>query len=41
MADVTVTQHSPMPAGLLDPLPPEAVRDLIGYLMQPAQVPLP
>ena len=41
VADVTVTQHSPMPSGLLDPLPPEAVRDLIGYLMQPAQVPLP
>jgi hypothetical protein len=26
---------------MLDQLPPEAIRDLIGYLMQPAQVPLP
>ena len=39
--DVTVTQQSPMPEGMLDQLPPEAIRDLIGYLMQPAQVPLP
>jgi len=41
VADVTLTPHSPMPEGLLDPLSAEAVRDLIGYLMQPAQVPLP
>ena len=39
--DVTVTQQSPMPEGMLDQLSPEAIRDLIGYLMQPAQVPLP
>jgi hypothetical protein len=30
-----------MPEGMLDQLPPDAIRDLIGYLMQPAQVPLP
>jgi putative heme-binding domain-containing protein len=39
--EVTVTQQSPMPEGMLDQLPPDAIRDLIGYLMQPAQVPLP
>jgi putative membrane-bound dehydrogenase-like protein len=39
--EVTVTQQSPMPEGMLDQLSPDAVRDLIGYLMQPAQVPLP
>ena len=39
--DVTITQQSPMPEGMLDQLPADAVRDLIGYLMQPAQVPLP
>jgi putative heme-binding domain-containing protein len=39
--DVTVTQQSPMPEGMLDQLSPDAIRDLIGYLMQPAQVPLP
>jgi putative membrane-bound dehydrogenase-like protein len=38
--DVTVTQQSPMPEGMLDQLSPDAIRDLIGYLMQPAQVPL-
>jgi putative membrane-bound dehydrogenase-like protein len=41
VADVTVTRQSPMPEGLLDPLSADAVRDLFGYLMQPAQVPLP
>jgi putative heme-binding domain-containing protein len=30
-----------MPEGLLDPLKPDEVRDLIGYLMSPSQVPLP
>ena len=30
-----------MPDGLLDPLKPEEVRDLIGYLSHPTQVPLP
>ena len=39
--EVTVTQQSPMPEGMLDQLSPDAIRDLIGYLMQPAQVPLP
>ena len=39
--EVTVTQQSPMPEGMLDQLSPDAIRDLIGYLMQPTQVPLP
>ncbi len=39
--EVVVTQQSPMPEGMLDQLSPDAIRDLIGYLMQPAQVPLP
>jgi putative membrane-bound dehydrogenase-like protein len=39
--EVKVTAQSPMPEGLLDPLSPEEIRDLIAYLMQPAQVPLP
>jgi putative membrane-bound dehydrogenase-like protein len=39
--EVTVTEQSPMPEGMLDQLSPDAIRDLIGYLMQPAQVPLP
>jgi hypothetical protein len=30
-----------MPEGLLLALPPDQVRDLIGYLVHPAQVPLP
>jgi putative heme-binding domain-containing protein len=30
-----------MPEGLLDAYRPEQIRDLIGYLMNPAQVPLP
>jgi putative heme-binding domain-containing protein len=38
--EVTVTQQSPMPEGMLDQLSADAIRDLIGYLMQPAQVPL-
>jgi putative heme-binding domain-containing protein len=36
-----VSTLSMMPEGLLLPLPPEQVRDLIGYLMHPVQVPLP
>jgi hypothetical protein len=28
-----------MPDGMLDQLSADAVRDLVGYLMQPAQVP--
>jgi len=39
--ELTVTQQSPMPEGMLDSLSPDRIRDLIGYLMQPAQVPLP
>ena len=39
--EVTVTAQSPMPEGMLDQLTPDEIRDLIGYLMQPAQVPLP
>lgn len=39
--EVQVTSQSPMPEGLLDPLGPDAIRDLVAYLMQPAQVPLP
>ncbi len=30
-----------MPDGLLDTLKPEEIRDLIGYLSHPTQVPLP
>jgi putative membrane-bound dehydrogenase-like protein len=30
-----------MPDGLLDPLQPDEIRDLIGYLSHPTQVPLP
>jgi putative heme-binding domain-containing protein len=36
---VTLTTQSPMPDGMLDQLSADAVRDLVGYLMQPAQVP--
>lgn len=39
--EITVTSQSPMPEGMLDALSAEEIRDLIGYLMQPAQVPLP
>ncbi|XZE53914.1 PVC-type heme-binding CxxCH protein [Planctomycetaceae bacterium SH139] len=35
-----VTDQSPMPEGLLDNLTPQQIRDLIGYLMHPSQVPL-
>lgn len=38
---VTVTSQSPMPEGLLDRMAPDEIRDLVAYLMQPAQVPLP
>ena len=33
--------QSIMPEGLIEPLPEHLVRDLIGYLMHPVQVPLP
>jgi len=39
--DVTVTSQSPMPEGLLDRLSAGEIRDLVAYLMQPSQVPLP
>jgi putative membrane-bound dehydrogenase-like protein len=35
------SRHSLMPDGLLDPLSPEEIRELIAYLMHPVQVPLP
>lgn len=38
---VTLTAQSPMPEGLLDRMAPDEIRDLVAYLMQPAQVPLP
>jgi putative membrane-bound dehydrogenase-like protein len=38
VADVKVTSQSPMPEGLLDQFSTDAVRDLIGYLMQPSQI---
>ena len=41
VAGVKVAEQSSMPEGLLDQLPADDVRDLVGYLMQPAQVPLP
>jgi len=43
-AEVVKTKASPlstMPEGLLLAFPPEQVRDLIAYLMNPSQVPLP
>ena len=39
--DVRPSVLSLMPEGLLDPLNPSEVRDLIAYLMQRSQVPLP
>jgi putative heme-binding domain-containing protein len=39
--NLKVTNLSPMPEGLLDNLDDTAIRDLIGYLMHPSQVPLP
>ena len=40
IAEIRETSMSPMPNGLLDNLADEQIRDLISYLMQPAQVPL-
>ena len=37
--DVVVTDLSPMPEGLLDLLPPDGIRDLVAYLMQPGPLP--
>jgi len=39
--EMKLTPLSPMPDGLLNNLPPEQVRHLFAFLMQPAQVPLP
>ncbi len=36
-----VSTLSMMPEGLLQPLSPEQIRDLVAYLMHPVQVPLP
>jgi len=41
IADVTTTPLSSMPEGLLDQLTADEIRDLIAYVMQPGQVPLP
>src|SRR5262249_5877642 len=38
---VRPSASSLMPDGLLDPLKPEEIRDLIAYLAHPTQVPLP
>ncbi len=38
---VRPSSSSLMPDGLLDPLKPDEVRDLIAYLSHPTQVPLP
>jgi putative membrane-bound dehydrogenase-like protein len=39
--EIKLTTLSPMPEGILQPLKPEQVRDLIAYLMSPSQVDLP
>ncbi len=39
--EMLVTDESPMPAGLLENLQADEVRDLIRYLQTPVQVPLP
>jgi len=39
--EIKPTLLSPMPEGQLDKLSPEQLRDLIGYLMSPVQVPFP
>jgi putative membrane-bound dehydrogenase-like protein len=41
IAMITPTDRSPMPEGLLDQLSDNDVRDLVGYLRHPVQVPLP
>lgn len=38
---VVQSEASPMPEGLLDPLTPDEIRDLVAYLRHPVQVPLP
>jgi putative membrane-bound dehydrogenase-like protein len=39
--EIHASTLSLMPEGLLDPLPEKDLRDLVGYLMSPQQVPLP
>jgi putative membrane-bound dehydrogenase-like protein len=39
--EIRLTTLSPMPEGILQPLKPEQVRDLVAYLMSPTQVDLP
>jgi putative membrane-bound dehydrogenase-like protein len=39
--EISPTDRSPMPDGLLDQLTGQQIRDLIGYLRHPTQVPLP
>jgi len=39
--EIRKSELSLMPEGQLDVLPEKEVRDLIGYLMSPEQVPLP
>jgi len=41
ITEITPTDRSPMPEGLLDPLSNEEIRDLVAYLRHPVQVPLP
>ncbi|HEY0552106.1 MAG TPA: hypothetical protein VGF13_21070 [Verrucomicrobiae bacterium] len=41
LKSVTQTELSMMPEGLLQAITPDEVRDLLGYLRSPAQVPLP
>jgi putative membrane-bound dehydrogenase-like protein len=41
LASEETSDDSLMPAGLLESLAPDEVRDLMGYLMHPEQVPLP
>jgi putative membrane-bound dehydrogenase-like protein len=41
IAEITPTDRSPMPDGLLDPLSNAEIRDLVAYLRHPVQVPLP
>jgi putative heme-binding domain-containing protein len=39
--EIKLTTLSPMPEGILQPLQPDQVRDLVAYLMSPGQVDLP
>jgi len=39
--EIKLTTLSPMPEGILQPLKPDQIRDLVAYLMSPGQVELP